>query len=149
MVGHGWSSAGSYLADPTSPIPSHCASIVMTSTLRVNHTKHDIPITLPGWSYFADCYENVSFSWCLWVSIQIPAASAIWQIYEYEIEFAHSWSTDLDVTCKHCMYTCPFSSSQLLLLYQHLDIVPEYGDCSLFAKCPLGYLLLLCANSII
>ena len=26
---------GSYLADPTSPIPSHCASIVVTSTVRV------------------------------------------------------------------------------------------------------------------
>ena len=37
MVGHGGSSAGSYLADPTSPIPSHCASIVVTSTLRVSH----------------------------------------------------------------------------------------------------------------
>ena len=36
MVGHGGSSAGSYLANPTSPIPSHCASIVATSTLRVN-----------------------------------------------------------------------------------------------------------------
>ena len=36
MVGHGESSAGSYLADPTSPIPSHCASIVVTNTLRVN-----------------------------------------------------------------------------------------------------------------
>ena len=36
MVGHGGSGAGSYLADPTSPIPSHCASIVVTSTLRVN-----------------------------------------------------------------------------------------------------------------
>ena len=36
MVGHGGSSAGSYLADPTSPIPSHCASVVATSTLRVN-----------------------------------------------------------------------------------------------------------------
>ena len=36
MVGHGGSSAGSYLADPTSPIPSHCASIVATSTLKVN-----------------------------------------------------------------------------------------------------------------
>ena len=35
MVGHGESSAGSYLADPTSPIPSHCASIVLISTLRV------------------------------------------------------------------------------------------------------------------
>ena len=37
MVGHGGSSAGSYLADPTSPFPSHCASIVVTSTLRVNN----------------------------------------------------------------------------------------------------------------
>ena len=36
MVGHGGNSAGSYLADPTSPIPSHCASVVATSTLRVN-----------------------------------------------------------------------------------------------------------------
>ena len=35
MVGHGGSSAGSCLADPTSPIPSHCASIVVTSTVRV------------------------------------------------------------------------------------------------------------------
>ena len=38
MVGHGGSSAGSYLADPTSPIPSHCASIVVMSTLRVDKT---------------------------------------------------------------------------------------------------------------
>ena len=37
MVGHGGSSAGLYLADPTSPIPSHCASIVVTSTLRVKN----------------------------------------------------------------------------------------------------------------
>ena len=37
MVGHGGSSAGLYLADPTSPIPSHCASIVATSTLRVKY----------------------------------------------------------------------------------------------------------------
>ena len=35
MVGHGGSSAGSYLADPTSPIPSHCAPIVVTSTVIV------------------------------------------------------------------------------------------------------------------
>ena len=29
MVGHGGSSAGSYLDDPTSPIPSHCAVIIL------------------------------------------------------------------------------------------------------------------------
>ena len=39
MVGHGGSSAGSYLADPTSPIPSHCASIVATSTVRVKDVQ--------------------------------------------------------------------------------------------------------------
>ena len=32
----GGSSAGSYLADPASPIPSHCASVVVTSTWRIN-----------------------------------------------------------------------------------------------------------------
>ena len=36
MVGHGGNSAGSYLADPTTSIPSHCASIAVTSTLRIN-----------------------------------------------------------------------------------------------------------------
>ena len=40
MVQHGGSSASLYLADPTSPIPSHCASILATSTLRVNHILH-------------------------------------------------------------------------------------------------------------
>ena len=49
MVGHGGSSAGSYLADPTSPIPSHCATVILfkkcptasivTSTLRVTSWK--------------------------------------------------------------------------------------------------------------
>ena len=36
MVGHGGGSDSSYLAYRTSPIPSHCASIVATSTVRVN-----------------------------------------------------------------------------------------------------------------
>ena len=35
-------SAGSYLADPTSSIPSHCASIVAASTLRVNAELLDL-----------------------------------------------------------------------------------------------------------
>ena len=44
MVGHWGSSAGSYLADPTSPIPSHCASIVVTSTVRVKNFLLTFPI---------------------------------------------------------------------------------------------------------
>ena len=31
MVGHGWSSASLYLANPTFPIPSHCAVIIRFS----------------------------------------------------------------------------------------------------------------------
>ena len=45
MVGHGGSSAGSYLADPTSPIPSHCASIVTTNTLRLKMGGHSHIVT--------------------------------------------------------------------------------------------------------
>ena len=70
MVGHGGSSAGSYLADPTSPIPSHCASIVVTSTLRVKltytwliyHTTVDI-------MYVTD--ELQSFVWQLHSSLTV------------------------------------------------------------------------------
>ena len=36
MLGHGGSSAGSYLADPTSPIPSHCAVIILLKSVPVN-----------------------------------------------------------------------------------------------------------------
>ena len=40
MVGHGGSSASSYLANPTSPIPSHSASIVATSAARVKFPNY-------------------------------------------------------------------------------------------------------------
>ena len=36
---HGGSSAGSYLADPTSPIPSHCAVIILFQSVAV----HQLP----------------------------------------------------------------------------------------------------------
>ena len=44
MVGHGGSSASSYLADPTSPIPSHCDTIVVTSTVRVKFYRWGIQL---------------------------------------------------------------------------------------------------------
>ena len=56
MVGHGGSSASSYLAGPTSPIPSHCASIVATSTSRVH-----ICYRYGGWS-FADTDDDTDSS---------------------------------------------------------------------------------------
>ena len=36
MLGHGGSSAGSYLADPTSPIPLHCAVIILFQSVPVH-----------------------------------------------------------------------------------------------------------------
>ena len=36
MLRHGGSSAGSYLADPTSPIPSHCAVIILFQSVAVH-----------------------------------------------------------------------------------------------------------------
>ena len=39
MVGHGGSSAGSYLADPTSPIPSHCVVIILFKCVAVHQSS--------------------------------------------------------------------------------------------------------------
>ena len=36
MVGHGGSSAGSYLADPTFPMPLHCAVINLFKSVSVH-----------------------------------------------------------------------------------------------------------------
>ena len=36
MVGHGGSSAGSYLADPTSPMPYHCDVIILFKSVPVH-----------------------------------------------------------------------------------------------------------------
>ena len=61
MVGHGGSSAGSYLADPTSPIPSHCASVVATSTARVNSIQfvRHIPLV----PLFFNIPQGLDFLW--------------------------------------------------------------------------------------
>ena len=61
MLGHGGSSAGSYLANPTSPIPSHCASIVATSTVRVKCEKkiHKMKVEGKGASYKIWSYTYV------------------------------------------------------------------------------------------
>ena len=61
MVGHGGSSAGSYLADPTSPNPSHCASIVTTSTVRVNFRNCLKQTTILN--QYMLCYYKLSYSY--------------------------------------------------------------------------------------
>ena len=65
MVRHGGSSAGSYLADPTSPIPSHCASIVATSTVRVNLSSYNCWKCL----YYYMHWALVSTEICYWAPL--------------------------------------------------------------------------------
>ena len=43
MLGHGGSSASSYLADPTSPIPSHCAVIILFQSVPVHQLSRLAP----------------------------------------------------------------------------------------------------------
>ena len=67
MVEHGGSSVGSYLADPTSPIPSHCASIVVTSTVRVkvwvlrgmNQYNVEVPNFTENMNWYTLAYLNL------------------------------------------------------------------------------------------
>ena len=59
MVGHGGSSAGSYLADPTSPIPSHCASIVVTSTVRVKFVLFMNTLAVVTFDYYSRCGPHI------------------------------------------------------------------------------------------
>ena len=63
----------SYLADPTSPIPSHCASIVVTSTVRVNFILDSmIQIYLQATGY---CWFK-PFAWCFRWSFSDPKPRA-------------------------------------------------------------------------
>ena len=41
MVGHGGSSAGSYLTDSTSPVPSHCAVIIVFNSDLVHQLSNN------------------------------------------------------------------------------------------------------------
>ena len=74
MLGHGGSSVGSYLADPTSPIPSHCASIVATSTLRVK--TNTISLLVPGVALSTgQCYSHGAMIWVSLCCLLTPGLS--------------------------------------------------------------------------
>ena len=91
MVGHGGSSAGSYLADPTSPIPSHCASIVATSTLRVNtiscggqlYGQSTILSSIIGHEHTLSLFEHVK-------SVQ-TFTDGIWRSQEQHLQVQQSY----------------------------------------------------------
>ena len=80
MVGHLGSSAGSYIAYPTSPIPSHCATIVTTSTLRVD--------TCNNWGADFVTQEIYCFTFRyfgLWVRSSQNMAHVCFFIIHYEV----------------------------------------------------------------
>ena len=60
----GGSSASSYLANPSLPIPSHYASIVVTSTLRVNNPEAQ-RVDGRGMWVRNEHYDEWSFRVCL------------------------------------------------------------------------------------
>ena len=87
MVGHGGSSAVSYLANPTSPIPSHCASIVTTSTLKVNCNHLHVPLT------------HVTFMvYCLLVMFNIHHKCFKKQSYDNKYNILSSFLVDVYLT---------------------------------------------------
>ena len=99
MVGHGGSSAISYLADLTSPIPSHCASIDVTSTLRVKPHKTKWQTTLI-WGFMGNRSADSLFI-MLWQN-SISCAGIYWSVclgafshggWCHSASFAHCWNT--------------------------------------------------------
>ena len=84
MVRHRGSSAGSYLADPTSPIPSHCASIVTTSTLRVNHgiivQENEVDAIHPGYGFLSERGDFAEACGEAGITFIGPTAEAIYQM---------------------------------------------------------------------
>ena len=111
-VGHGGSSAGSYLADPTSPIPSHCASIVATSTVRVNMTRKFIPLSL-------DCHvsrEMISDYKRHW--IKDNEMSGLWLSTSFNI-----YKTSAFACCSTLITWCKFLHFMSMIFFSILVIV--------------------------
>ena len=125
MVGHGGSSASSYLADPTSPIPSHCASIVATSTVRV---KDKDGLLLGN-------IRNSLSSSRLPIEVQYHSWGQIW-IWIYRITFhcfvykcpidRRNWivTPSEDITCVWHLLRILGTSKYI----RNLHVVPGYQD---------------------
>ena len=61
MVGVGGSSAGWYLADPTSPIPSHCAVITPFTSVSVHQLSTLALQELRMVAYLLKCAEQLPY----------------------------------------------------------------------------------------
>ena len=122
MVVHGWSSAGSYLADPTSPIPSHCAVITRFKSVAVNQLSW---LALKELNQMFLMYVPASCGNCLVWTFDTVAAISKWnsrhctsgyaqyhgttdlgcerkQHVEHFVSYAYSMSTTLTGECLLC-----------------------------------------------
>ena len=139
MLGHGGSSAGSYLADPTSPIPSHCAvnypvskcpsaSIVATSTLRVNYVQ--ISVNQPHWYCFSQSnllvlFQLINLTGIVSVSQTLLVLFSVSQPYWY----------------------C-FSQSTLLVLFQSINLTGTVSVSQPYWYCSSQSILLVLFQSV-
>ena len=71
MVEHGGSSAGSYLADPTSPIPSHCAVIILFKSVPVHQLSwqahKELYVTDGSYGYYIRQCNTVNAKRRTWI----------------------------------------------------------------------------------
>ena len=119
MVGHGGSSAGSYLADPTSPIPSHCASIVLYLCLLQANSKF-ISLT------FIKCCENESAQFIVVCFTLAWDSSAIYQPQKNVFKFLFSVSY---ISLSNC-YTSADTALRFALLGGDVDVLQKDNECT-------------------
>ena len=87
MVGHGGSSAGSYLADPTSSIPSHCGVIILFKSVAVHQLSwlalKELKCKSQGTGVFVSAFDSYKWydvldegagSWNISAQIKIPVS---------------------------------------------------------------------------
>ena len=121
MVGHGGSSAGSYLADPTSPIPSHCASIVVTSTLRVK----SFGVFLKGELYFMVFMYHLLLRLPLTNTMIIAVTCKAHSTKKpVTTMLTYPWKCTV-LHCNHLGNTW----KPLVLMTRHFDYCPSASDC--------------------
>ena len=93
MVGDGGSSAGSYLADPTSPIPSHCAVIILFKSVQCINCR-DWHRKSFNYSFVLHRSENRtwinSLRWSALVGLE-PAYTRMWVASSTTVMWTLTW----------------------------------------------------------
>ena len=86
MVEHGGSSAGSYLADPTSPIPSHCAVSILFKSVPVHQLSWLalLRVKYPSFTSVPNCrFCNVILLTGLFAVLKVYATGSIFANVRY------------------------------------------------------------------